>query len=523
MNKLILHTLSILFLFFSSVHSAEEKFSNTPGMNDSKRACNAFFEKIIKSDDNLIRDFYTTNSYDVFGFWFKSVIDKKTGLFEYLRDSDNNFVVGNIYNNDTASKIKGDDTILSINGITATDLEEYEKIMYDDKIDEIKIVLLNKDNKKYETTLKRQDTNIQYLKYTIKDLNFTDIDIKKGTYKISIINNLEYSYTKSPDDYKKDHPIISYALGTILYYNYDNKINSYHACRVPKEMFDKRDLLNPSRDVIIKNVLENDKDLEKVKTTIYPYHKWIGSKYNEIRMIQERSSVYEIKNSYNLKSFPFDKQILKFQLASESWGLESLLIEVDNVSHKVLEKFINNDDIPGWKKKSFNLKKEPYHLVTHAEGKYHDSVVLSILIERKPGYYLFKVIFPILLILLICWSVVWVDPKELESRLTITIVCLLSLIAYNFVIDSELPKLEYLTVLDWIILVSYIYATIPNLLSVISFRLLKINLPLGNKIEEVSKRYGLASYISIIFLIILLNVNANSEYSANYLSWIKLK
>ena len=31
--------------------------------------------------------------------------------------------------------------------------------------------------------------------------------------------------------------------------------------------------------------------------------------------------------------------------------------------------------------------------------------------------------------------------------------------------DKEIPKLEYLTVLDWIILVSYVYATIPNSLA----------------------------------------------------------
>ena len=43
---------------------------------------------------------------------------------------------------------------------------------------------------------------------------------------------------------------------------------------------------------------------------------------------------------------------------------------------------------------------------------------------------------------MVCWSAsLGYPPRELESRLTITIVCLLSLIAYNFVIDSELPKL----------------------------------------------------------------------------------
>ena len=65
-------------------------------------------------------------------------------------------------------------------------------------------------------------------------------------------------------------------------------------------------------------------------------------------------------------------------------------------------------------------------------------------IERKYWYYIFKIILPIILILTICWSSIWVDPTEIESRLTITIVCL-SLIAYNFVIDEEMPKLDYLT------------------------------------------------------------------------------
>jgi hypothetical protein len=121
---------------------------------------------------------------------------------------------------------------------------------------------------------------------------------------------------------------------------------------------------------------------------------------------------------------------------------------------------------------------------------------------------------------MVCWSVVWVDPKELESRLTITIVCLLSLIAYNFVIDSELPKLEYLTVMDWIILVSYFYATIPNFISIISFKLYKKNRRLSDKIELYSKRYGASSYIVSIIIIIIVNANLNPENSSVLISWM---
>ena len=121
---------------------------------------------------------------------------------------------------------------------------------------------------------------------------------------------------------------------------------------------------------------------------------------------------------------------------------------------------------------------------------------------------------------MVCWSVVWVPPRELESRLTITIVCLLSLIAYNFVIDSELPKLEYLTVMDWIILISYVYATIPNFISVISFRVYKSNRRLSDKIEFYSKRYGASSYIVLILIIVLINANLFPENSSAVISWM---
>ena len=61
--------------------------------------------------------------------------------------------------------------------------------------------------------------------------------------------------------------------------------------------------------------------------------------------------------------------------------------------------------------------------------------------------------------------------------------------------------------MDWIILISYVYATIPNFISVISFRLYKSNRRLSDKIEDYSKKYGVSSYIVLILIIVLINAN----------------
>ena len=182
------------------------------------------------------------------------------------------------------------------------------------------------------------------------------------------------------------------------------------------------------------------------------------------------------------------------------------------------KQFSDSNPISGWNITNFKTEYELYKNPTLEN--FNDGFSLVFDIERKSGYYIFKIIFPIVLILMICWSAVWIDPKEIESRLTVTIVCLLSLIAYNFVIDSELPKLEYLTIMDYMILISYIYAAIPNFLSIYSFYLIKKNKKLAEKYETYEKKYGLPSYIIIIFLIIIINTNSSPEHTNAMFSWM---
>ena len=93
------------------------------------------------------------------------------------------------------------------------------------------------------------------------------------------------------------------------------------------------------------------------------------------------------------------------------------------------------------------------------------------------------------------------------------------MIAYNFVIDSELPKLDYLTVMDYIILTSYVYATIPNFLSVISFANIKLKNKKFVAFEVLCKKYGILSYILIIFLVVFYNANQDPQTAALF-SWL---
>ena len=92
-------------------------------------------------------------------------------------------------------------------------------------------------------------------------------------------------------------------------------------------------------------------------------------------------------------------------MVNDNYGLSDRLLFPQTFTYETLNDFIKKDDIPGWEKKSFNIKKFFYRNSTDPTNFGRDGIQIEIEIERKHGYYIFKVIFPIVLILIVCWSV----------------------------------------------------------------------------------------------------------------------
>lgn len=88
--------------------------------------------------------------------------------------------------------------------------------------------------------------------------------------------------------------------------------------------------------------------------------------------------------------------------------------------------------------------------------------IFSFRAERREEYLIFQVIVPLVLIVAMSWIVFWIDPKESGTRISVAITTMLTLIAYRFAVGTDLPKVDYMTRLDFFILGStvLIYATL---------------------------------------------------------------
>ena len=516
--------------------------------------CEELWKKIyndpIRKDVNL----YTVEDVKTIGIrlekvWENTNPDKPLmGQWVLNTDYDGYFTVGKITKGNLSEEINIGDIVISINDIDLRKLAENsdkKKIIeanVSDLFDEnelIKFKLMRIKNDKKEIFIidrTQKDIDEPNIENTLESYDNPFIDLfvksinvneKEGTFDASIQTSFM--------EYMDKNWFLSRAIWETIVYDKvyeDGKLRGYwwERCNFSEEEWGKLNSENPSYGMVYHNFVSEEKANRISEYLIQPVenHNYYDEgvveddwEYfeNDSEIIYKSTSTIKFKNRYNLKTFPFDVQKLSIYLRNDLSDLGEYRSLVSTWTYKKALEFKLENSIQGWDIKDFDMRYKIYDDPT--DFLYKDGFELTFEIERKSGYYIFKIIIPILLILSICWSSVWINPKELESRLTITIVCLLSLIAYNFVIDSDLPKLEYLTIMDFIILISYFYATIPNFLSIICFELTKKKKtkPLSLKIENLAKSYGIFSYLFIIFAIIIFSSVNNPEHTNALLTW----
>ena len=524
---LLLNLIFIIIFSFSHAYS-HERFAQSN--------CNIFLNKIIDNYESIKDHYYLGGTPEYYGFtlektWDPNIIHKgKDGKESYgdvvlRRDKSGNIFILNVFPNSVKHvNFRPGDKIVKINNSKVRNYSEDEiNELLDNKEQKLEITYINKDGLQSTEVLKRHKvfTIDKYLKFKLH--NFNSIDNKTLDAEFVLDYSLQsemYDGIKKEnyDDMDNDN-LFKIAKEVFYKKNEETGEEWYSTCGYTDEEINRMQLFSPAWSVDLLNLSFKSDTTSSIETEIQVYEEAIGNEMDSVDIISNFKGLLKIRNNFDLKTFPFDKQKIVFSFA-EVTDTDVSIVPMSSVYANLNDLLEKENLINGWKLIDYRVQGFNYQESMFYLDKYLNGLNIVLEIERQSDYYVFKIIFPIILILMICWSAIWISPKEIESRLTVTIVCLLSLIAYNFVIDSELPKLEYLTIMDWIILTSYIFAAIPNFLCVISFKLYSRNKQLCMAIENKSKYLGPLLYLLIVLSIILVNVNLQPDNSSDLIKAI---
>jgi len=77
---------------------------------------------------------------------------------------------------------------------------------------------------------------------------------------------------------------------------------------------------------------------------------------------------------------------------------------------------------------------------------------LSISDWKIGTYYIIQVLIPLVAIVMMAYAVFWIAPAVVPTRVGVVVTTMLTLIAYRFMLANHVPRLSYLTRLDWFML-----------------------------------------------------------------------
>jgi Neurotransmitter-gated ion-channel ligand binding domain/Neurotransmitter-gated ion-channel transmembrane region len=201
-----------------------------------------------------------------------------------------------------------------------------------------------------------------------------------------------------------------------------------------------------------------------------------------------------------LQKFPFDRQSL--QVVLESLKYDDRTVELVADSPKIS---IGTDSVvalsewrigavTGTNNKSF----------FPPENQYYSRVTVQVPVTRNYGFYVLKVMMPLLLITIASWSVFWIDPREFSTQIGIAFTNLLTVVALLLVINDKLPHVGYLTMMDGFTMICFLTILVAILVLIIAHRLTtKDNHQRAYKVQKLARSIIPIGFVLLNFILVV--------------------
>ncbi len=202
-------------------------------------------------------------------------------------------------------------------------------------------------------------------------------------------------------------------------------------------------------------------DTKGVKITVHPD--------GRVRYLEMRSAQFE--TPMDLRDFPFDTQHLKVSLISLGNYSTEVVFEVDEHYADSTDDFARREktvNVAGWNLEHLEMLADEQYVTAGSETSFHSRLVTTVHLRRQSWQLVWEMLFPLIVLVSVIWSIFWIDIDSLADRLNVSFIGVLTIVAYQFVVIENMPRMSYLTFTDMLLLISFLTmaATIPQSLTI---------------------------------------------------------
>ena len=196
----------------------------------------------------------------------------------------------------------------------------------------------------------------------------------------------------------------------------------------------------------------------------------------------------------DLHDFPFDHNTLKIEIISTEYGSDAV-------------NFVLDEKLTG-RSETFSVVNASVDEGRATVGSFHFApagmdmaqIKYEFVTSRYTSYFVWKVILPLVIIVMMSWLVFWIEPAQFGPTLGLSATAVLTLIAYRFLLGNLVPRVSYLTRLDLFILGATILVFMGMVEAVASAKVATRNEQWARRLDRVSRVLFPASFILVAYI-----------------------
>ncbi|WP_438481733.1 hypothetical protein [Oleiharenicola lentus] len=165
----------------------------------------------------------------------------------------------------------------------------------------------------------------------------------------------------------------------------------------------------------------------------------------------ERQMTAQIATELDLRKLPFDTQTLNIELES----FQYLASDVELTLKPEKLRMASRISLPQWLPGKISGEVQPYYREVFQETYSRANVTIQM--KRHVQFYIWQMMVPLGIVLAMAFAVFFLPPKDLSDRMSVIIASLLTVVALSYSLHSGLPKISYLTVIDWFFVLAYVF------------------------------------------------------------------
>jgi hypothetical protein len=184
-------------------------------------------------------------------------------------------------------------------------------------------------------------------------------------------------------------------------------------------------------------------------------------------LVTEINAVAEMPMA--LRRFPFDHQDFDAVFEVLGLGRSRVVLVPDPATSGVVGKGVS---IAQWALRDLRLAP---HEADPVYGDAHQGplsqIVVTLDMARRPAHMLQVVVLPLTLLVILTFSVFWMDRESLGDRMDISFIGILSVVAYQIIVSDAMPGIAYFTLMTGFLYSTYLVLAVGVLVNLIVSKL----------------------------------------------------